>query len=64
MSYYSDLDDLQALDDEVNGGFIHKKHRTKTKPVSICADCPKESNCYMNNGVRQACNHKILFTQK
>ena len=63
MSYYSDLDDLQGLDDEVNGGARIIRGRIKAKPVSICVGCPKEADCHMNNGVRQACNYKEAFTQ-
>lgn len=63
MGYYSELDDIQALDDEF--GII-----TKSKPPlpnekpTVCDDCPKKSDCYMNNGFRQACNHKHIFTQQ
>ena len=60
MSYYSEMDDIQALEDDVG---IIRRRKPENKPVSICADCPKESNCHMNNGVRQACNHKHIFTQ-
>jgi sulfur relay (sulfurtransferase) complex TusBCD TusD component (DsrE family) len=55
MSYYSEIDDIKALEDEVGICRIDKK--VKNKPISICDRCSKKRGCHMNNGVRQACNH-------
>lgn len=59
MSYYSEMDDIQALDDEIG---IIRRRAPKSRPVSVCDDCPQESDCHRNNGFRQNCNHKHVFT--